>query len=273
MPTHLPYVFCLLRGFCQSQYVNYSNINLKAEGYLSQIVEEEISTRILKVPECGQCEHCTNEQSFKLCVQRQKVRDALLVEAEKKYAHTAWKSSSNNNDGKENKTKAGGKKRAIDSISGGDAKTGSTKKKSKSAFAGLGKAHGSGGSRLGSKPMAVPDEVIPDICQRISAYGTDKRMKIIEDFIKQYPDISNRQLQIKIAEIATRTRPDCVPEPKRREGPGRAVYYYLRPRFYHLLPVSERPAQWEKFAEIDKAEAAADGAESAVTSLSTPPKG
>lgn len=223
-----------------AQYVNYSAINLKAHGHLSSKVEEEINAGILKVPECGQCEHCTNSQSYKLCVERQKVRDTLLEEAEKKYAHTASKASSNA-DGNKSKPGPKPKKRAIDSISGA-----STKQPRKS-LPGMGKAHGNGGSRLGSKPMAVPEELIPVLVQRISINGTDRRIKLIDEFVKDYPDTSNRQVTFKVAELTTKDKPACAPDPKRRDGPGRAVHFYLRPRFYHMLPEADRPEGWEKY--------------------------
>ena len=31
-------------------------------------------------------------------------------------------------------------------------------------------------------------------------------------------------------------RPSCVPEPAKKTGKGRSSTFYLRPRFYHLLP-------------------------------------
>ena len=227
-----------------AQYVNFSSINLKANGHLSSKVEEEINAGILKVPKCGRCEHCTNDQSYKLCVDRQKVRDALLEEAEKKYAHTASKGTSNADT---NKSKPGPKaKRAIDSISGP-----STKQPRKS-LPGMGKAHGSGGSRLGSKPMAVPKELISVLVHRISINGTDRRIKLIDEFVKDYPDTSNRQVTFKVTELTTKDKPACAPDPKRRDGPGRAVHYYLRPRFYHMLPEADRPEGWEKYAKEDE---------------------
>lgn len=228
-----------------AQYVNYSVINLKAHGHLSSKVEEEISAGILKVPECGHCEHCTNDKSYKLCVERQKVRDTLLEEAEKKYAHTASKGASNA-DGNKAKPGPKPKKRAIDSISG------TSTKQSRKSLPGMGKAHGNGGSRLGSKPMAVPEELIPVLVQRISINGTDRRIKLIDEFVKDYPDTSNRQVTFKVAELTTKDKPACAPDPKRRDGPGRAVHFFLRPRFYHMLPEAERPEGWEKHAKEDE---------------------
>lgn len=240
-----------------AQYVNYSNINLKADGQLSAKVEEEINSGILRVAECGVCKHCMDDKVTKLCVKRREVRDRLLAEAEKKYAHTANKAASLSND-TENKSKPGPKKKDKDSSSllpgdfkspGGNA---SSAKKKKKSLPGIGKGHGNGGSRLGSKRMAVPEELIPEICKRVGGCGTDKRNKLIEDFVRDYPDTSNRQVTFKFSELTTKDRPPCVPVPKRREGPGRAVYFFLRPRFYrHLLP-EDRPKDWETFAKEDE---------------------
>ena len=105
------------------------------------------------------------------------------------------------------------------------------------------------GNPLGNKRMSVPDELLPDLCKRISAGGTRKRMDTINDFVRDYPSVSIRQVTFKFSEITTKDLPGCVPEPEKVKGKGRAFRFFLRPRFYHLLPESERPAEWEKFSK------------------------
>ena len=47
-------------------------------------------------------------------------------------------------------------------------------------------------------------------------------------------------------------RPSCVPEPAKKTGKGRSSTFYLRPRFYHLLPEEDRPEGWEEAAQDDE---------------------
>merc|ERR1719223_229620 len=108
------------------------------------------------------------------------------------------------------------------------------------------------GNPLGNKRMAVPDELLPDFCRRIGAKGTRKRMDTINEFVKDNPSVSIRQVTFKFAEISTKDRPECIPKPEKPKGKGRAFTFYLRPRFYHLLPQDERPADWQKHAKLDE---------------------
>jgi hypothetical protein len=102
----------------------------------------------------------------------------------------------------------------------------------------------------GNKRMSIPDELFPDFCRRIGAHGTGERMKLINTFVEEYPHISVRQVTIKFQEVTTRTMPSWMPVPEKK---GRAFMFYLRGRFYPLLPENERPANWEKYAAEDEA--------------------
>ena len=102
---------------------------------------------------------------------------------------------------------------------------------------------------LGNKRMSIPDELFPDFCRRIGADGTGERMKLINAFVDEHPAISVRQVTIKFSEVTTRTMPSWMPVPEKK---GRAFVFYLRPRYYHLLPENERPENWQKYAEEDE---------------------
>ena len=40
--------------------------------------------------------------------------------------------------------------------------------------------------------MAVPEEVLPELCRRIGANGTHERLKLINEFVKDHPMTSIR---------------------------------------------------------------------------------
>jgi len=99
--------------------------------------------------------------------------------------------------------------------------------------------------------MAVPEEVLPELCRRIGANGTHERMKLINEFVKDHPMTSIRQVTIKFSEVVTKDLPACIPPPEKRSG--RAFNFYLRPMYYYMLPESERPDEWEKHMLEDEA--------------------
>merc|ERR1712232_650830 len=67
----------ILRG---DQYVNYSNITLKAGGpsvgkddnatSINGDIEARINKGVLQVPECGQCKNCCDTTRKRLCINR-----------------------------------------------------------------------------------------------------------------------------------------------------------------------------------------------------------
>lgn len=72
-----------------AQYVNYSNINMKAAGTIDSDIgpiqddvklEAAINARVLKIPECGVCAQCA---TGKLCEKRLMVRERMIVDAKK----------------------------------------------------------------------------------------------------------------------------------------------------------------------------------------------
>eukprot|EP00957_Ditylum_brightwellii_P104635 7973265-Ditylum_brightwellii.AAC.1 len=98
--------------------------------------------------------------------------------------------------------------------------------------------------------MEVSDDILPELCRRIGARGTNKRMKVINEFVKDHPETSLRQVTMKFSNITTKTLPACVPPPEKHAG--RAFCFFLRPRYYHLLPEDERPDEWKKYAKEDE---------------------
>jgi len=246
----------ILRG---DQYVNYSHITLRAggshitaEGTLTDVdgydLEAFVNKEVLAVKECGECLPCRDRKIRTLCTKRLEMRNKMIV----KYNTLLKDSSKRKNSGK---AKVAGnnkkdkqywprKRSREESISDKSGKGGSSttfKKKISPP-----------GNPLGNKRMSVPDELLPDFCKRISAHGTRKRMQTINDFVKDHPSVSIRQVTFKFAEITTKTLPGCIPKPEKTKGKGRAFTFFLRPRFYHLLPEDERPNDWEQYAKEDE---------------------
>jgi hypothetical protein len=235
------------------QYVNYSNITLKAGGPNGgddeiplELENGEIETRInlaiLRVPECGQCSNCTDKsQPRKLCGNRLEAR-TRLVDAETKSVYA------------ENKGKKGKKRKPEKTTQFPNPKKmklapGPKKKVPKM----MKNANGQLKPRVtsqGNKRMAIPEEVFPEFCRRIGAKGTGERMKLINQFAEEHPTVSVRQVTLKLGEITTKDLPGCVNAPEKKSG--RAFMFYLRPRFYKYLPAEDRPQGWEKYAEIDE---------------------
>lgn len=248
-----------------AQYVNYSNITLKAGGPHSgeedvagvYDVEKEIASAILQVPKCGACASCMDDLSTKLCANRLERRLEVLADAEAKLMKA---------DG--GKRKSSAKKRPVSIESAKNpAPAKKQKKKPASSLAKTNPNH------KGSIRMAVTDELLPELCRRIGSNGTNKRMKTIEEFSRDFPGASVRQVTFKFAEITTRDRPSCVTAKPERSGPGRSFDFYLCPRLYHLLPEDERPQDWETFASADeiryKEELLKDGEEKGKTDKPT----
>lgn len=108
------------------------------------------------------------------------------------------------------------------------------------------------GASKGSVPMSLPERLLPEFCRRISAGGTVLRVDVINGFCADHPATSARQATMKFAELTTKDKPSCVAEPPKKTGKGRAVRFYVRPRFYHMLPEEDRPEGWEEEAQADE---------------------
>ncbi|KAL3915861.1 MAG: hypothetical protein SGILL_005448 [Bacillariaceae sp.] len=268
----------ILRG---DQYVNFSNITLKggtsfttAGGeYTFEVlpdlesgaIEARINQPILKVSECGQCENCVSkEPNRKLCVKRMDRRKNLIITETRKALKARGRPTTNVKPGMittngsvpilttstNTASKSSTKKRKS------DAKSSTPSKKSKtSANPKIKMVKTSDGTlkprvtSQGNKRMAIPEEAFPDFCQRIGAYGTGERKKVIQEFADQHPTTSVRQVTLKLSEITQKTPPPCVDMTGRKV---RAFMFYLRPKFYKYLPPDERPKDWEKWAAEDE---------------------
>lgn len=237
-----------------AQYVNYSNITLKAGGphtltsetvaggvHVQRLVavEARINTLVLRVPPCGKCANCidTSINSRKMCQKRLEARNKLYEEEHAKM------------------TKLGDKYQHKSPINGLSMKAkteGINGKKLKSEKKKPGPKPGEHyrkplGNPLGNKRMAVTDEGLRELCQIIGPQGTNERMRVINDFAKAHPETSVRQVTIRFGEIVTKYLPACVEPPEKKAG--RAVTFFLRPRLYHYLAENERPLNWEKYAQ------------------------
>jgi len=249
----------IMRG---DQYVNYSHITLKSggqhvfgeDGKYSDLdgvdMEGYVNKYVLAVPKCGQCKACMDNSGRKLCAKRLEVREEKLKEFDKKIKEWVNSGAKRTKQLEKDKKEGAGKyfprKRGNDSLSSikplGANKSGIPKKRLPPP-----------GNPLGNKKMSVPDEILPDFCKLISAKGTRKRMECINTFVKAHPSVSIRQVTFKFADLTTRDRPGCIPKPEKPKGKGRAFIFYLRPRFYHLLPEDERPENWENYVADDEA--------------------
>ena len=248
----------IMRG---DQYVNYSSITLKSggqhiteNGLLTDLdgvdMEAYVNKAVLAVPECGVCKNCLDRKSTKLCLKRKEVREEMIKEFDKKLRewvkNGAKRTKTLEKDKKDGTRQYWPRKRGNDSFGG---KSNNGKDKGTSVFK---RKISPPGNPLGNKKMAVPDELLPDLCRQISANGTRKRMQTITEFSKEHTSVSIRQVTFKFAEITTKDRPPCIPKQEKPKGKGRAFIFFLRPKFYSLLPESERPEDWERYAKEDE---------------------
>merc|ERR1712048_1151433 len=246
----------ILRG---DQYVNYSHITLKAgglhmavNGHLNGIdgldLEAYVNKSVLLFPECGECKSCKEYNSRRLCLKRQRVRNKKISEYENKMkkirsnmkVYMDGAKRKGNTRELHLKTKEKNKKHSNNKSANDQVKSIIFRKKISPP-----------GNPLGNKRMSVPKELLPELCSIIGSRGTRKRMEVINNFVKDHPLVSIRQVTLKFSELTTRHPPGCVPEPEKIKGTGRAFLFFLRPRFYYLLPEKERPRNWEKYAKED----------------------
>ena len=273
------------------QYVNYSHITLKAGGPSIKDneallvakgdgdgdVETRVNLRVLRVPKCGKCDACTVMDSKKLCEKRleeqkkpaaaetKKIRAALKRKAEAEGRVFGVNNNNNSNGnggvgGNDNNGEGGdnSKKRKLDGSfshksSDGD---GGTNGDGNDASSSAAKQPPPQRKRpritsQGNKRMAIPDEVFPEFCRHIGSHGTSNRTKMIHKFLDDYPDVSNRQVNIKFTEVTVKEPPKGLKLSIKKTG--RAFHFYLRPRFYDKLPEEDRPEDWEMHMRKDQA--------------------
>jgi len=261
---------CIMRG---DQYVNYSNITLKAGGPAAAgkddttgqslqdgvDLEAQINPTILKIPPCRQCDPCkSSDMPRRLCLKRLEARNELISDALSKYKGSdkkkmkKYKGQSSYSSPSNNMTSS-----SLSSSSSSSPKYSSSAppiKKKKNLM--MKKPDGQLKPRVtsqGNKRMTIPDELFPEFCRRISAAGTGERMKLINEFVEDNPTISVRQVTLKLSEVTTRDRPACVAPPSETtKKSGRAFIFYLRPCFYKHLTPEDRPPNWKEFAEADE---------------------
>merc|ERR1719491_1142831 len=106
------------------------------------------------------------------------------------------------------------------------------------------------GNPFGNKKMYVPDELVPELCRRIGPGGTRERLTLINRFVRDHPATSLRQVTVKFGEVTTKVAPAGITPPEKING--RAVSFFLRPKFYPVIPEEDRPEQWERHASEDE---------------------
>lgn len=249
-----------------AQYVNYSNITLKPGGQTTSSaekkanvstvkdgveLEEKINPKILKVKPCNTCHACTH-YTTKLCERRLEVRDKLLAQASSPRKSDSSKPKTK----KKRKAETAPKKKTTSPSKAKASPTAIPTHTAKKAKLMNKTADGQLKSRItsqGNKRMVVPEDLVPDLCRRISAHGTGERIKLIEKFAEDHPGVSMRQITFKFSELATRSRPSCIDKPpKNAKKGGRSFMFYLRPAFYRHLAPEDRPENWEELAAEDE---------------------
>ena len=220
------------------------------QGNNSEIIQREINReaqinmQILRVPLCGVCKHCSDPKyTNKLCLKRLEVRNKLLKD--KSIPRVVAVKPSGSNSAKKVKKTSTNVGNAKMKQSSSSTQKNSKQNKKKPLRPSIGENNR--GNPLGNKKMSVPDDLLPDFCRRISAKGTNERMKVINGFVKDHPKTSVRQVTLKFAELVTKEKPDCVETPEKKAG--RAFNFFLRPKYYHLLPDDERPQNWKMYAK------------------------
>ena len=84
---------------------------------------------------------------------------------------------------------------------------------------------GLGGGGPGSRALTVPDGLLPELCRMLRKAGPDGVNKVVNEFTALHPELSKRQTEIKIAEIALKVK---TPEDVKQ-------VWHIRPEFQHYL--------------------------------------
>ena len=204
--------------------MNYSNINMKAAGTVESSMgpiqegvnlEAAINSRVLKIAPCGVCPLC---EAGSMCERRLQVRLKMIADAKK--GQEKKKTKKRKAEGTKDKTTKTGqatKKKKKDPSSAAPKSVLETATSSGTSPSGRVRAH------QGNRKMVVPDEVcftdgllcecranplnvfdqqlIPELCRRITANGTSERSALINRFIEEHPAVSQRQIAFKFSEL------------------------------------------------------------------------
>lgn len=79
----------------------------------------------------------------------------------------------------------------------------------------------------------VPENTIPDLCQLLVANPTDGVLKIVEKFLATYKDVSKRQAELKIIELAV----------KEKQNDDARQMWHIKPEYQHYLTMSSGDSQ------------------------------
>ena len=158
-------------------------------------MEAYVNRAVLSVPECGECSSCTDNKVRKLCTKRLEVREEKIKEFDIKIREWVKSGAKRTKPIEQDKITYWPRKRGSDAFGKPPAQA---KDKGTSVFK---KRMSPPGNPLGNKKMVVPKELIPALCRRISANGTRKRMDVIQQFSKDNPSVSIRQVTFKFADL------------------------------------------------------------------------
>jgi uncharacterized small protein (DUF1192 family) len=247
-----------------AQYVNYSSITLKSGGPATTGKDETtgltvqegvdlealMNKEVLKVPVCRKCVNCTTSSTL-LCVDRLRKRTEVMESEINRLTQALLpkKKKAKKRKAEDVAKTAGQSAMSRSSTISSDAKKNKLMMKTE---------EGELKPRVtsqGNRRMDIPEELMPEFCKQITAYGTFERAKVTTEFVAAHPTISMRQVTIKLSEITSRDRPDCIPENKIKSSAGkkgRAFICYLRPCCYKYLPDDMKPPDWERYAKADE---------------------
>ena len=108
------------------------------------------------------------------------------------------------------------------------------------------------GGKPGNRALAVPDGLLPELCKMLKKAGPDGVGKVVNEFTAAHPELSKRQTEMKIAEVAV----------KEKKGEDLKQVWHIRPEFEDYLKkenfydgqvVLAQPAKSAKSAPKEKA--------------------
>ena len=129
---------------------------------------------------------------------------------------------------------------------------GSSSSISSAISGGGGTKRGGSGDGRGTRGKKIKREWWTELAVAIGAGGMNRRRDVVAAFHAQHPETSERQVNELFGQLVIRKKPGCIPNHDKPSN-NKAVWFYLRPHFYDLLPESARPEGWEGYKLADKA--------------------
>ena len=98
-------------------------------------------------------------------------------------------------------------------------------KETSAARESTGSAGGERGGGPGSRALLVPDGLLPELCKMLKKAGPDGVNKVVNEFTAIHTELSKRQTEMKIAEVAV----------KEKKADDVKQVWHIRPEFQHYL--------------------------------------